>query len=71
VLKFSFSLKAFKQEDFLFIPFVATMVYQLFGSLFTFFWSLYLPLILLLFGIAENWFLKQPLREYETRRTAL
>jgi hypothetical protein len=71
VLKFSFSLKAFKQEDFLFIPFVATMVYQLFGSLFTFFWSLYLPLILLLFGIAENWFLKQPLSKNETHRAAL
>ncbi|MGC8676715.1 MAG: hypothetical protein ACP5UF_00615 [Hydrogenobaculum sp.] len=59
VLKFSFSLKALKEEDFLFIPFVATMVYQLFGSLFTFFWSLYLPLILLLFGIAENYYEKR------------
>jgi hypothetical protein len=47
------------------------MVYQLFGSLFTFFWSLYLPLILLLFGIAENWFLKQPLSKNETRQAAL
>ncbi len=59
VLKFSFSLKAIKPEDFLFVSFVSTMVYQLFGSLFTFFWSLYLPLILLLFGIAENYYEKR------------
>ncbi len=55
-LKFSFSIKAKNKEDFLFIPFLSTMVYQLFGSLFTFFWSLYLPLILLLFGVAEEYF---------------
>ena len=59
VLKFSFGLKAIKPEDFLFVSFVSTMVYQLFGSLFTFFWSLYLPLILLLFGIAENYYEKR------------
>ncbi len=55
-LKFSFSIKAKNKEDFLFIPFLSTMVYQLFGSLFTFFWSLYLPLILILFGMAENYY---------------
>lgn len=59
VLKFSYNVKILKKEDTLFIPFLSTMVYQLFGSLFTFFWSLYLPLILVLFGIAENYYEKE------------